>query len=207
MIARPALTQRRDDEGFTLVELVIAATLTIVVLSVLGGLLGSAQRTSSAVRAATASATLGQLIARSVTQGVANATAVTVTTDPAGDQLLQARVYSMSSANDPTQGNASGVSCMAWYYTPTGGGAIYTKTVNPAAAIAMPAGSVDSSWHVIGNGLGVSVSSSPASAIFATPSGTRVDMKFDVVNGSEKPVHIETTVHIPNTTTVSAPCF
>lgn len=197
----------RADGGFTLIELVIAAALTIVVISVLGGLLGSAQRTSSAVTGATASATLGQLIARSITQNVANATAVTVTTDASGDELLQARVYTMTAANDPTLGNANGVSCMAWYYTPAGGGAMYTKTVTPAAAIAMPVGAVDSTWQLIGNGLGVQVGLSPASAIFTTPRNDHVGLTFDVLNGSEKPVHIETTIYIPNTTTVSAPCF
>jgi type II secretory pathway pseudopilin PulG len=201
-------TTRATDRGFTLIELMVAALLTILVLVLVGGLLGSAQKAQSAVRSATASATLGQLVARSVTQGVANATAVSVTTDSVtGAQLLQARVYGMSSTADPTQGAPAGVSCKAWYYLPTGGGAIYTKTVTPAAAIAMPSGTPDSTWQLIGNGLGVQVDTSPAATVFSAPAGTHVDLKFDVVNGSQKAVHIETTIHFPNTTTVSAPCF
>jgi Tfp pilus assembly protein FimT len=195
------------EAGFTLIELVVASALTIVVLTVLGTLFTSAARTESTVSSATAAANLGQLIARSITQGVSNATAVTVTTDSSGDQMLQARVYGMSAANDPTQAASSGVSCQAWYYTASGGGAIYTKTVTPASAITMPSGAVDSTWQLIGNGLGVNVATSPSATIFATPSGTRVELKFDVTSGTLSPVHIETTVHIPNTTTVSAPCF
>ena len=203
--------RRRDaekaDEGFTLIELIVAAALTVLVLIAVSGLLISANKAQTSTRAATASATLGQLVARSVTQGVANATAVTVTTDPvSGAQLLQARVYSMTAASDPTQTNAS-IGCSAWYFNPAGGGSIYIKTVLPAAAIAMPAGTPDSSWEIIGSGLGANVAAAQSSTVFATPNGTRVDLKFDVVNGSQKPVHIETTVHIANTTPVSSPCF
>ena len=197
-----------DDAGFTLIELIVAAALTLVVLLTIGGLLASASKAEKGTRSATAAATLGQLVARSVSQGVANATAVTTTTNAStGAQLLQARVYSLTSANDPTQGNATGVGCQGWYYDPTSGGAIYVKRVFPAAAIAMPTGTPDSTWQLIGSGLGATVAAAQASTVFATPSGTRVDLKFDVLNGSQKPVHIETTVHIPNTTVVSTPCF
>lgn len=196
------------DAGFTLIELLVAAALTLVILITVGGFLASASRAEKGTRAATAAATLGQLVARSVSQGVANATAVGVITNPAtGAQLLQARVYSMSSSDDPTQGTSSGSGCQAWYYLPTNGGAVYVKRVFPAAAIAMPSGAPDSSWQLIGNGLGATVAAAQSSTVFASPSGTRVDLKFDVVNGSQQPVHIETTIHIPNTTTVSSPCF
>jgi competence protein ComGC len=197
-----------SDAGFTLIELIVASLLTVLVLIAVGSLLASAGRTEKGTRAATAAATLGQLVARSVTQGVANATAVSVTTNAAtGAQLLQARVYSLAASNDPTQGASSGVGCQAWYYDPTSGGAVYVKRVFPAAPIAMPSGAPDSTWQLIGNGLGATVAAATASTVFATPSGTRVDLKFDVLNGTQKPVHIETTVHIPNTTVVSAPCF
>lgn len=199
--------REQSEAGFTLIELIVASALTIIVLVGVGGLLISANKAQGGTRAATASATLGQLVSRSVTQGVANATAVSVTTDAAsGAQLLQARVYSMTAASDPTQATAS-IGCAAWYYNPAGGGSIYVKKVFPAAAIAMPVGGPDSSWELIGSGLGANVAAAVASTVFATPSGTRVDLKFDVVNGSQKPVHVETTVHIPNTTPVSSPCF
>jgi type II secretory pathway pseudopilin PulG len=196
------------DEGFTLIELIVAAALTIAILVTIGGLLTSASKAEKSTRAATAAATLGQLLARSITQGVANATAVTTTTDSvSGAQLLQARVYSLSSSDDPTQGTTTGVGCQAWYFDPTNGGAIYMKRVFPAAAIAMPSGAPNSTWELIGSGLGATVAAAQASTVFATPSGTRVDLKFDVLNGSQEPVHIETTVHVPNPTAVSTPCF
>ncbi|WP_431245481.1 PulJ/GspJ family protein [Leifsonia xyli] len=202
------LEDRDRESGFTLIELIIAAAITLVVLITVGGFLASASKAEKGTRAATAAATLGQLVARSVSQGVSNATAVSVVTNSVtGAQLLQARVYSMNSTDDPTQGTTSGTGCQAWYYLPTNGGAIYVKRVFPAAAIAMPSGAPDSTWQLIGNGLGATVAAAQSSTVFASPSGTRVDLKFDVVNGAEQPVHIETTIHIPNTTTVSSPCF
>ncbi|NEN04502.1 hypothetical protein G3T36_01320 [Diaminobutyricibacter tongyongensis] len=204
----PRTPERDAEGGFTLVEMLIAVLLGLIVMGVIAGLFASAARTQTSVRTSTQAADLGQLIARSVSQGANNATALSVLTDSVtGAEMLRARVYSMSPTNDPTQGLASGVSCQAWYYSPATGGAIYVKTVTPAAAIPMPTGVPDNSWILIGNGLGVKVGASPSSAIFATPSGTRVDLKFDVTNGTNSPVHIETTTHIPNTTTVSAPCF
>lgn len=205
------MTGRRSepaDAGFTLIELLVAAALTIIVLVTVGTFLASASKASQSTRSATAAATLGQLVARSVTQGVANATAVSVTTNAAtGAQLLRARVYTLASATDPTQAAASGSGCQAWYYDPSNGGAVYVKSVFPAAPIAMPTTAPDSTWLQIGSGLGATVSAAGASTVFATPAGLRVDLKFDVLNGSQKPVHIETTVHIPNTTVVSSPCF
>lgn len=200
-------TMEDAEGGFTLVELIIAAALTIVVLLIASGLMLSSSQTSSAISSQTAASNLGQLISRSVTQGMANATAVTIATDGSGAQMLEARTYSMSPTLDPTQGSTNGVTCSAWYYTPVGGGAIYTKSIMPAAPISMPAGTPDNTWLQVGNGLNVGVGASPSSTVFATPSGSRVDLKFDVTNGSNQPVHIETTVHIPNSTTVSSPCF
>jgi hypothetical protein len=113
----------------------------------------------------------------------------------------------MDPSIDPTQAAAAGSSCRAWYYSSASGGAMYTKTTTPAAPIAMPTGTPDSSWTLIGNGLQVQVDASPSALIFAAPNGTRVDLKFDVTNGTGNPVHIETTATIPNPTTVSAPCF
>lgn len=204
----PVDTVASAEAGLTLVELLIAATLSLVVLAILGGLFLSAAQTQSSVRSSTQASDLGQLIARSVSQGVSNATALQVQTDSAtGAQLMVARIYGMDPAVDPTQGSTAGSSCQAWFYSPLAGGAVYTKRTTPAAAIAMPTGTPDASWALIGNGLEVQVGAAPSALIFSTPSGTRVDLKFDVLNGKDNPVHIETTATIPNPTTESAPCF
>jgi len=213
-VARPSRETRRlkaavsAEAGVSLVEVIIASALSLLVLSVVFGLFVSSSNTQTSVRTRTQAADLGQLIARSVVQGVDNATALKVQTDSAtGSQLMVARTYGMNPAVDPTQGSSSGTSCQAWFYSPASGGAVYTKRTSPAAAIAMPSGTPDSSWSLIGAGLEVQVGAAPSAAIFSTPDGNRVDLKFDVLNGEGNPVHIETTATIPNLATVSAPCF
>ena len=208
MNTRTSSEQVRGDAGLTLIELLIAAALSLLVLALVGGLFQGASHTQTSVRTATQAANLGQLISRSVEQGVNNATALSVQIDTStGAQLLLARTFSMDPNVDPTQGAANGTSCRAWFYSPASGGAMYTKTITPAAPITMPTGTPDSSWALIGNGLQVGVDASPSALIFAAPNGTRVDLKFDVTNGTGQPVHIETTATIPNPTTESAPCF
>lgn len=208
MSTQPASGKARADAGLTLIELLIAALLTLLVLAMVGGLFVGASRTQTTVRSATQAADLGQLISRSIEQGVNNATALSVQVDAtSGSQLLLAREYGMDPNVDPTQGSAGGTSCRAWFYTTASGGAMYTKTTTPAAPIAMPTGIPDSSWTLIGNGLQVQVDASPSALIFAAPNGTRVDLKFDVTTTAGQPVHIETTATIPNPTPESAPCF
>jgi Tfp pilus assembly protein PilV len=197
-----------DEAGISLIELIIASALSLLVLSLIAGLFLSTYHAQNSIRTATQAAALGQLIARSVDQGVSNATALKVQTDSAtGAQLMLARTYGMDPSVDPTQAAAAGSSCLAWFYSPASGGAIYTKRTTPAVAIAMPTTTPDSSWTLLGNGLEVQVGAAPSALIFSTPDGTRVDLKFDVLNGSDNPVHIETTATIPNPTTESAPCF
>ena len=208
MSAPTASEEAQAEAGLTLIELLIAALLTLLVMAMVGGLLVGASRTQTTVRSATQAADLGQLISRSIEQGVNNATALNVQVDTtSGSQLLVAREFSMDPNVDPTQGAANGTSCRAWFYTTASGGAMYTKMTTPAAPIAMPTGTPDSSWTLIGNGLQVQVDASPSALIFAAPNGTRVDLKFDVTTGTGQPVHIETTATIPNPTPESAPCF
>lgn len=196
------------EAGLSLIELIIAAGLSLLVLSLIGGLLVSTARAQNSIRTATQAADVGQLIVRSVQQGVNNATALQVQTDSStGAQLMLARTFGMDPNVDPTQAASAGTSCQAWFYSPAAGGAIYTKQTTPAVAITMPSGTPDSSWSLIGNGLQLQVGASPSAVIFSTPSGTRVDLKFDVLNGQDNPVHIETTATIPNPITGSSPCF
>jgi len=197
-----------SEAGVSLIELIIASALSLLVLSLIAGLFVSTYHAQNSIRTATQAAELGQLIARSVDQGVSNSTALNVQTDSAtGAQLMLARTFGMDPSVDPTQAAAAGSSCLAWFYSPAAGGAIYTKRTTPAVAITMPTTTPDSSWTLLGNGLEVQVGAAPSALIFSTPDGTRVDLKFDVLNGSDNPVHIETTATIPNPTTESAPCF
>jgi type II secretory pathway pseudopilin PulG len=119
---------RRDERGFTLVELMISTGLTIIVLVITGGILISGLRTQEIARTVTNAANTAQQIVHSVQAGVKNASAITVNSDPVtGTQLLLVRTTS----SDP---NSTAPSCQAWYYTPSNGGAVYTKKTTPATA-------------------------------------------------------------------------
>lgn len=197
-----------SEAGLSLIELILASGLSVLVLSLLAGLFLSTSHAQNSIRTATQAADLGQLISRSVAQGVGNATALKVQTDTAtGRQMMLARTYNGDPSVDPTQNASAGSACEAWFYSPASGGAIYTKRTTPATAITMPTGTPDSSWSLLGNGLEVQVGAAPSALIFSTPDGTRAELKFDVINGKDNPVHIETTATIPNPITESAPCF
>lgn len=189
----------KDEEGFTLVELMISTTLTIIVLVIAGGVLISGLRTQEIARTVTNATNTAQQIVHSVQTGVKNASAITVTSNSVtGTQLLLVRTVS----SDP---NSTAPSCQAWYYTPANGGAVYTTKTTPAAAISLPAGGPQGVWTILGTG--VSPADPVTGKVFNAPSGGRVDLKFDVAAGSHPYVLINTMTYNSQSTSVSSPCF
>lgn len=197
MIA-PRGEPRHAEGGITLVELMVYMMLSLIVLAVVGGVLASGLRTQATVQTVTDATTTAQQIVSSIQSGVRNASAVTVVSPPtAGSQMLIARVIGMDPAS-------TAASCQAWYYTPSNGGAVYTKKTTPASVITVPSSDPPSGWSLLG--VGVSPSSS-AGAVFTAPAGLRVDLTFNVAAASQPYVSMLTTIYTPQTTTVSAPCY
>jgi type II secretory pathway pseudopilin PulG len=187
------------ESGFTLVELLIYMGLLLIVLVVAGGLLVSGLRTQETAQSVTNAANVAQQIARSVQAGVRSASAATVISNAGdGTQLLLVR----SIGSDP---NSTVASCQAWYYTPANGGAVYTTKTTPASVITLPSGGPQGVWSLLG--VGVSPADPATGSVFTAPSGSRVDLKFNVAAGSHPYVLINTTTYTPQTTTVSSPCF
>jgi type II secretory pathway pseudopilin PulG len=190
---------RRDERGFTLVELMISTGLTIIVLVITGGILISGLRTQEIARTVTNAANTAQQIVHSVQAGVKNASAITVNSDPVtGTQLLLVRTTS----SDP---NSTAPSCQAWYYTPSNGGAVYTKKTTPATAITLPTGGPQGVWTILGTG--VSPADPITGKVFNAPNGGRVELKFDVAAGTHPYVLINTMTYNSQSSSVSAPCF
>lgn len=188
-----------DEQGFTLVELMISTGLTIIVLVITGGILISGLRTQEIARSVTDAANTAQQIVHSVQSGVKNASAITVTSNSTtGTQLLLARTVS----SDP---NSTAPSCQAWYYTPSNGGAVYTTKTTPAAAITLPSGGPQGVWTILGTG--VSPADPSTGKVFNAPNGGRVELKFDVAAGSHPYVLINTMTYNSQSTSVSSPCF
>lgn len=199
MITMPRNFKKADERGFTLVELSIASGLTVIILTIAGGILIAGLKTQEATRTVTEAANTAQQIVHSVQAGVKNASGITVTTNGlTGTQLLLVRTVS----SDPL---STSPSCQAWYYTPTNGGAVYTTKTTPATAITLPTGGPQGIWTLIGTG--VSPADPVTGKVFSAPSGGRVDLKFDVAAGSHPYVLINTTTYASQSTAVSAPCF
>ena len=190
--------RRHPQAGITLVELMIYALLSLIVLAIVGGVLASGLRTQAAVQTVTDAATTAQQIVSSIQSGVRNSSAISVVSPPtAGSQMLIARVV----GTDPS---STAATCQAWYYTPSNGGAVYTKKTSPAAVIAAPSSSPPAGWSLLGVGVTPSAS---AGAVFAAPAGLRVDLTFNVAAASQPYVSMLTTIYTPQTTTVSSPCY
>ncbi len=69
-----ARLHNRDEQGFTLVELLIASGLMVLVAVIIGGILFNSLTAEKTVRTTTQAASAGQLVASSIEQGVRNAT-------------------------------------------------------------------------------------------------------------------------------------
>lgn len=141
---RAALERVRRDEGMGLVELLIYSSLLVVIFTVAGGILISSIQAETQVRGLTETSNTGQLISRSVEEGVRNASGPLGELDPVQakgilaevmtteGQLMRARV-----AVGAADGNITW-ECQAWFYSTTTTG-FYTAR-NSSAAVADPTG-------------------------------------------------------------------
>lgn len=181
------------ETGFTLIELVVAMSLTVLVLVVVGGMVISSSQTQRDVRSATEASTAGQLIVRSVQAGVRNASRVELT-EIGDEQLLVAR----------TAGGETPIkwACQAWYYVPDAGGTLYMKRVSPIVTITPPTASeLASSWILLAEGI-----STTNTKIFQAILG-RVAIELDVDGGALGPVSINSTATMRILPNANAECF
>jgi len=194
-----ATSPSRNEKGLTLIELLIASGISVLVISITGGLLVNGLRSQESAQKVTSAANTAQQIVRSIQSGVRNASAITVTSDAlAGTQLLLVRSIGLDPAT-------TAPSCQAWYYTPINGGSVYTTRTSPASVISLPAGGPNGLWTQLGTG--VTPADPITGKVFNAPSGSRVELRFDVAAGQHPYVRINTTTYTPQSTSVSAPCF
>jgi prepilin-type N-terminal cleavage/methylation domain-containing protein len=186
---------RRDQEGFTLVELLVYVLLFGIILVIVGGMLINSTRAERGVRGSADASNLGQLISQSVQRGVRNAVAISLPTTTDHTQLLTVL----------TAGTQTPVvwSCQSWYYTPDNGGAVYTKKSTPAAAIAAPTAGTLGTWMKLGTGI-VPVT---GDRLFNTTGTNGISVAFRVSAGDRRPVLIQTTAMSRSQPTAGAPCI
>lgn len=185
MIAR--IRRRLDgpaEAGLTLIELLIYSAFLVVILAISGSVLITTLRSEVQVRGLAETSSSGQLISRSVEEGVRNSSDILASTIDADGQLLRARV-----ANGTTAGVVVW-QCQAWYYS-IATGAVYWKVDN-TAAIAGPSDPADPTadgWILLSDG----VSLAAGATQFFGSDGTQVVLRF-VVSANDIDL-----VLIPNT--------
>jgi len=179
-MARTAWRRRlAGHDGFTLIELVIYASLLAVVMLVVAGITIGALRAQSIVRTTGRADNGAQLIIRSVGAGIRNSSSFQAAAPTAGGQLLRARVATGTTGLSWT--------CMAWYYS-SSTGALYV-TSNPLTMLAPPVG-LPTGWTLLADGLGLpSGTTQPFTA-----SGTQLKVALTVAtSGTASPVLVTTT--------------
>lgn len=186
---------RDNHDGFTLVELIIAIGLMVLVIGLLGAFMINSMTTQQAVRSQTQAASQGQLVARTVKAGVANASGLKLTElttgATAGGQLLVVRTLGA--------GSSPQWACEAWYFSGDGG-AVYT-TRSPAA-IAAPT-TTSPSWTLLVD----DVSARPSGSGIFSATATTATVDFTVAAARGSGVQITTSATIRNQEGVNAPCF
>ena len=191
MMTRMKHPQR--DEGLTLIELIVAAALLGLVFTALGGILISLLVTERTVAGVAQGATAAQLTATSINERIRNSSEFAVTT-VGGDELLVARVAGTADDLEWT--------CHAWYYSAADDGQIRSTSGPDGTEISVPTAAALAEWTLLLDGV-TPVAGSP---VF-TPSGSRLEVRFDATAGESPPIAIRLTAVGLTATAEGASCY
>jgi prepilin-type N-terminal cleavage/methylation domain-containing protein len=174
---------RVDDEGFSLVELVIATAILSIILLAVGGLMFSTTITQRSVSAVTGASSSAQTAADGIRTQLRNAAEFRLTTVDAHDQLLVARVAGA--------GTATAYVCRAWYFA-VDERELRTRTWAVAGSTALPTGpSGVATWELL---LSEVTPRSGSTVVFDPPVGGTIGVAFEVATDDRNdPIAIEFT--------------
>ncbi len=181
-----------DDNGFTLVELLVYSLLFSLVIMVVGGMIFSAVTASKSVVSMTETSTAGQLVARSVVTGIRNSSDFRLTNPVGNDQLLVARRASPGATLDWV--------CYAWYYSAADSGSVWV-TSSPLA-ILPPTAAELSTWTLLTEG----VTPVTGTGIFSALN-ERLSLSIHGLDGIHPPVDITTSATSRAGASGSLSCF
>lgn len=158
------------DDGFTLVELVVASGVLSIILLAIGGLMFSTTITQRTVSAVSESASSAQTAADAIRTQIRNAAEFRPPTTVDGtDQLLIARVAGMDST--------ATYSCVAWYYA-ADERQLRTRSWPVAGSTALPTSAASvSGWALLLDGV---TPRSGSAAVFSPPVGGTIEVAFEV---------------------------
>ncbi len=189
-------TLATDDDGFTLVELIVYGLLLIVVLSVVAGLFVSLYSTQKSVDAISNATSDGQSADDSIQAGIRNSTGfVVLGSTNGGDQLLVARTLG-SGATATTR-------CVGWFYSAADRTIRTTQLTAPVAG--MPGASTVATWTLLASG----VSPVPGGAVFSPALGasSTLNLNFSSAAGKGSPVQFSSSVASRSGGSVLTGCY
>ena len=188
-----------QQDGFTLIELMVAAFLGVVVLSIVGGIMWSSSQAEGLVRNVTTATSAGQAVTNSLETGIRNSEYKPATTIPltiltsGSDQMLVALVAQ--------NGATVSAKCEAWYYDATNKVIRYTTS---ASAIALPNAATLATWTKLSTGVGLVTGSS---TVFSLRGTTGINFAFQEDAGKDPAVAFQSTVTSRTGVTGSVACF
>lgn len=171
---------RRDEGGFTLVELLVVSLLLAVVLGVIAGIYLSTARTQSSVSEVSNASTGAQSAATSIDRAVRTATEVHQL--GAGGSLIVARIPG-STGDEPE------FRCNAWYYEVATPGRIWFKSFADGTTVSEPTTAQLDSWTLLLEGVR---SRGSSGTIFGLAQGA-LTVAFDATAGDHPSVKIDMT--------------
>ena len=182
------------DAGFTLVELLIYMAFTVVVLTLVGGMLINSLNAQRSIVSRSEATTSGQTVAQSVHSGVRNAVKHELSaTDTDADQLLVVQTLQLGS--EPAI-------CLAWYYKADDDAIYYQRASTPITA---PLDDDYDGWLLLATGV------QSRGGIFDdadSGAGTRIALSFSVaVSEDGAPVLIESTTVSRDNISGTAQCW
>ena len=167
---------RDDSSGFTLVELIVASSLTVVIAVVIGNILITTLSSEKTVRTTTQATSSGQLVAQSIDKGVRNANWISSPPYLAGGEYFLAVRTASGTA-------VVSYSCTAWFISSTGSAYVRTSPT----AIAKPTGGNVTGWTLLTSGI-----ERAGTADILSVSGKQVTITFEVDAGDAPNVLIST---------------
>ena len=183
---------RENDQGVSLVELLVYLALMVVVASILGSLLINFLNLQKRIVNSTTASQQAQSIAQALEVSVRNATAVSLTQVGSGDQMVTVR----SSRTD----SPGAWDCIAFYYSAAKDGSI--RYHRSSSAIGVPVPSDLASWVLLGQGIKPTLPEG-----FFSLTGTRLKFAFQSQVVTSPATNIDSVVTARGGPWVSAPCF
>lgn len=192
--------REKEDDGFTLIELIISSAIGLLVLVMVGTLLIQSIRVQTRVQTTTQSTSAGQLVVASISKGVRTSTSISSLTTAAGTLLTTT-----------TLDSTGAVSCSysGWYYS-TASGSIYSKkSAAPITAPAITSSTPSPGAAVVYSLPGWTLLTSGVNAVSGSifvASGLQATLLFKLKTISSSPVLISTSVYSQGTTLGSSQC-